>query len=288
MPEKRTVLALGCFDGLHLGHRDVLLCALAEAKRRGASPACWMLTGCDHKSGGELFSPDERIGMLARIGMETVFSADFQAIRQLSCAEFVRGELLSRYGACCVVCGENFRFGRDAAGDADTLHRLMREAGGDCTVVPKRTLYGETVSSTAVKAYLREGDPRRAAELLGSPFFIRERVSEGRHFGRTVGFPTANQRLAPGLVRPRYGVYRTRVTLPDGSSYRACSHLGVRPTFEENGEPILESFLPDYHGGALYGQALKTELLDFIRPERRFDCADDLREQMQKDLESIR
>lgn len=229
----------------------------------------------------------EREALLRENGMTAVYADRFDTIRELSDARFVSERLIGQYHAVGAVCGENFRFGKGAAGDAGTLERLMASEGRTVHILPLlRDETGEPISSTRIRALLRSGKVTLAAKLLGRPFFIEGKVSEGKKVGHILGYPTANQRLPEGLLPPRYGVYASRVTLEDGRSFAACSHFGCRPTVQEQGEPLLESHLPGF-SEEIYGSTIRTELLRFIREERHFPSVQALRAQIERDLQAL-
>ena len=299
-----AVVALGCFDGVHAGHRALLLAAKAAAAERGLSFTVWSLTGKPGKGGAAsrlLCSEAARERLLREeIGADRVILAPFCAVHALAPEKFVREILQAQLHAAFAVCGENFRFGKGGAGDASVLRALMQAQGGDAFVLPLlresalrsvEPMPGSpipvdpVVSSTRIRALLEAGDPAAAALLLGRPFFIEGEVCRGKALGRTLGFPTANLRFPDALVRPKRGVYFGRVTLQDGARYAAVCNLGMRPTVEDGYGLLLECCLLDF-SGSLYGQQIRAELLHFLRPERRFASREELQAQVLADLET--
>lgn len=257
-----------------------------EADARHLVPAAWVLS-TKPRAGGLLCGEADRTALLRDLGIEEIVTDRFEEIRALSCEEFVDSRLIGRMHAAVALCGEDFRFGRDRAGDALLLQKLLRERGGDCLILPTLCAGGEPVSSTRIRTLLQSGDCASAAALLGRPFFIGSEAIPGRGEGKTLGFATANQRLPAGLLAPKRGVYLSRVTLPDGRAYPALTNFGCHPTFGAAEEPVFESHIPDYRGGSLYGSRLKLELLRYLREERAFPTPEALCEQIAKDLESI-
>lgn len=284
---RKTALALGCFDGVHLGHQALLRRTAKEADERGLLPAAWLLSGKPSAEGERLCGDEARERLLLECGAERIFSGEFTEIRGLSCRRFVEEQLCCRMTAGLVLCGEDFRFGRDRAGDAATLRALLAERGIGCIVLPSLCPDGAPVSSSRIRALLRSGECEQAAALLGRPFFIESEAIPGRGEGRALGFATANQRLPEGMLSPKTGVYLSRVTLPDGRACPALTNFGRHPTFGEAPAPVFESHIPGYTGGPLYGSRLKLELLRYLREERTFPTADDLRAQIAEDLRSI-
>ena len=282
----RTVAALGFFDGVHIGHRRLLSKVAELSAARSLIPAVFTFS-----DDARTFKPDaarltdfsEKLELFREAGIERVYAADFPDLSGLSPERFVSDVLIGRLGVFVAVCGFNFRFGARAAGDSETLVRLMREAGRDAEVIAPAILDGTVVSSSAIRALLSEGDVGRAEQMLGRPYSFTGRVEHGRGYGHTEGIPTVNLPIPPHLAVPRRGVYRSRVILDGGEGYRAVSNVGVRPTF--GGTTVnCESYLIDYPGGDLYGREARVELYGFLRDERRFDTPEELYRQIERDV----
>ena len=282
--ETKRAIALGFFDGLHLAHRRVLDTARSAA---GFRPAALLfdrapqevLTGAPPQ---RLMTAADQRARLREMGFE-ILEASFAALRDLSPEAFVREYLARELKAGFVACGFNYTFGRDGAGDAALLQRLCAEAGVSVSVLPAVKLDDAVISSSAVRAALRAGEPERAAVMCGAPFSFAAPVVHGERRGRLLGAPTANQILPAELVVPKCGVYAADVTLPDGRTLRGVTNIGSRPTFQGVGVRS-ETFLPGFSGD-LYGETLRVALLRFLREERRFADADALRRQIARDAE---
>ena len=286
------IVALGNFDGFHLGHQAVVGRAIARARAEGR-PAI-VATFDPHpkryfqpQSGHfRLTTLDQRARLVAEAGADAMLVFQFDAaLAGLSARAFAEQQLGAILGAGGVVTGNDFTFGKGREGDVATLAGLGAELGYSAEVVEPVTLDGETVSSSRIRHYLREGDPRGAARLLTRPFAIQGPVQHGAKLGRTLGYPTANMDLA-NYLRPAYGIYAVRGRLADGRVLDGVANLGIRPSFDPP-EELLESFFFDFEGD-LYGEVIEVSLIDFLRPEAKFDSLEALKLQMDADAAAAR
>jgi riboflavin kinase/FMN adenylyltransferase len=286
------IVALGNFDGFHLGHQAVVGRAVARAHAEGR-PAL-VATFDPHPK--RFFRPesewfrlttmDQRARLFAQAGVDAMFVFRFdQMLADLTGAQFCEARIAGQLGAAGVVTGDDFTFGKGRSGTVAQLADFGRALGFDAEVVPPVTLDGETVSSTRIRAFLQAGRPRDAARLLTRPFAIEGLVERGAQLGRTLGYPTANMRLA-NYLRPAYGIYAVRGTLADGRVLDGVANLGIRPSFDPPQE-LLESCFFDFEGD-LYGRTIEVALIDFIRPEAKFDSLDALKAQMDEDAAAAR
>ena len=288
-----AVVAIGNFDGIHLGHQAVIGIAGRLAREAGAPQA--VLTFEPHpRSVFQPAGPPFRLTpfrvkaqLLRRLGVDVLFSLRFDlALASRSAEDFVREVLVEGLGIRHAVVGYDFVFGNRRRGTAALLVEMGRELGfGVTTVEPVQT--GEEIySSTRIRHLLEAGQPRDAASLLGRPWEIDGRVERGDQRGRTIGFPTANLLLADYL-RPAAGVYAVRAGIGrDGAWHDAVANFGRRPTF--NGTDLrLEVHLFDF-AGDLYGRHLRVQLIDYIRPEQKFSGIDALKAQIAADAEAAR
>jgi riboflavin kinase/FMN adenylyltransferase len=285
-------VALGNFDGFHLGHQAVVGRAVERARAAG-KPAI-VATFDPHPM--RYFRPDspwfrltgldQRQRLFAEAGVDAMYVFEFDAaLAGLSAEEFVTKRLVDDLGVAGVVTGEDFTFGKGRSGNIPMLRALGEQHGFSVDTIAPVQLDGETVSSTRIREALRDGDPREAARLLTRPYTIEGAVQHGDKVGRTLGFPTANVDMA-NYLRPAYGIYAVRGRLPDGRVLDGAANLGVRPSFDPPKE-LLEPYFFDFSGD-LYGQTIAVELIDFIRPEAKFDGMDALMAQMAKDVETAR
>lgn len=280
LPQKRRVFALGCFDGIHLGHQALFDTTVKEATRLDAIPAVFTFSDFLPHKGAPLSTLEERLTGMEKCGIEEVFLSPFSAVKSLTPAAFIEGVLKNELGAASTVCGFNYRFGAGAKGDGATL----RDAFPESKQVPAVTYDGVPISSTRIRAMLEVGKVEEAAALLGRPYAVTGQITHGKGAGRLLDFPTANVTVTTLL--PAYGVYETRVAV-NGRCYTALSDVGVRPTLEDAGEARVESFLLDFEGD-LYGKTVTVAFLRRLRGEQRFDNADALRAQIAKDVEYIK
>lgn len=285
-----AIVALGNFDGFHLGHQAVVGRAVERARAEGR-PA---IVGTFDPHPQRYFRPDspwfrlttmdQRQRLLAEAGADAMLVFPFNAeLAALSARAFARERLVSFIGAGGVVTGDDFTFGKGREGDASLLATLGAELGYSAETVAPVQLDGETVSSSRIREHLREGRPAEAARLLTRPFAIEGVVQKGDQVGRTLGFPTANLSMA-NYLRPAYGIYAVRGRLPDGRVLGGVANLGIRPTFDPPVE-LLEPYFFDFSGD-LYGQTIEVALIDYLRPEAKFDSLEALRAQM--DLDAAR
>lgn len=284
----KTVVAIGNFDGVHLGHRALLEQLLRESADKQATALVFtfsrnpkvLLFGAK-----ALYGEAEKLQKLAELGVPYVLSASYEDLHELTPEAFVREVLIGQLHACGVVVGRDFRFGKGRMGDRDAICRLMQENGGTCTVVPDVELNGQTVSSTAIRALLEKGDVDGATTLLGHPYEVILPICEGKQLGRTLGFPTANQYPPADRLLPKYGVYESVMTV-DGVSYRGLTNIGVKPTVSHEARPVFETHLLHF-AGDLYGKTAKLALLRFLRKERCFSSIEQLQAQVQADIAQI-
>ena len=279
------VVALGCFDGVHLGHRRLLACAKEQATALGLP----LLVYSPESKKGQAFlsTPDEKRALLGSLGANAVVLADFDAIKGLLPEEFVQKILIGQLDCRIAVCGYNFSFGKMASGNADTLRQLMEAQGRAALVQPPVDQDGEPVSSTRIRSLLSAGQIEQANCLLCRPYSLSGKVSHGRAIGRTLGFPTVNLPFLSGKLPPRAGVYYSRVRTGD-SCHAAVTNIGVRPTFKDvSAAPTLEAHLLDFSGD-LYEKEIVVELVRFLRPERAFTDPMALKEAVMRDIESAK
>lgn len=286
-------MPLGNFDGVHLGHQAVLRRALEEGRERDArvvaatfDPHPWAVLGADG-SPRLLTTLELRREALLSYGVDEVRVITFDlALSKKSPREFVRDVLVGEMGAEAVVVGENFRFGHKAAGDFGDLAALMEEMRGKAYAVPVRGAgENEEISSSRIRTLVSEGDVAQAAGLLGRPYVLRGEVAEGDRRGRTIGFPTANVRPDESALVPARGVYGGYVLI-GGETFAACTNVGVAPTFDR-AESRVEAHLLDFDGD-LYGSVVDVEFAWRIRDETRFSGVEELKEQIQRDVEQAR
>ena len=284
----KKAVALGNFDGMHLGHTAVLDKTIEVSSGRLVPCALLfsehsvkILTG---NAPPMLMTDTERREFIKSYGLEAE-EIDFQSIRSLSPEDFVNDILAHKMNAGAVVCGYNYRFGRNAAGNAELLKKLCAKKDISCHIVGEIDCDGEAVSSTAIRTLIENGGIKKANRMLGRKFGFTSPVIHGDERGRTWGFPTANQQLPDGLVQPKFGVYASEVTV-DGRTYKGVTNIGVRPTVGTD-KVLSETYIIDFSGN-IYGRQTDIRLIDFIRPEMKFSSFAELAAQIKADTEKVK
>ena len=283
---KKTAVALGMFDGVHIGHRAVF--EMAESfDEHGAEAAVFTFDseslGDKHGKSYRYVVPNSlKLDMIRQAGIKNICCADFSELRNYEAEEFVKVVLAGKMNAVKVVCGPDFRFGRGAAGNVDSLRKYGTKYGFEVSTVDPVVVDGNVVSSSRIRELLSEGDVKKANALLGYSYKIKRSVEDGNHIGRTIDFPTINQSFEEGQLIPAYGVYATSVVI-DGKQYDGITNIGVKPTVEKECKPLAETHILGFSGD-LYGKTLEVSFSDFLRPERKFDSLDALKNQIKTDI----
>jgi riboflavin kinase/FMN adenylyltransferase len=293
--DRGAAVAIGNFDGVHLGHRAVI--DLARDAARAANAPLGIMTFEPHPRSYfgrdtapfRLMNAEARANRLAKLGVEKLYEVPFNAaLASLSPRDFAASVIKDQLGLVHVVVGADFCFGQDRKGDVAALQAFGAEMGFGVTIAPLMQAAGGNISSTAIRAALTAGRPRDAATMLGHWHRIEGEVIRGHQRGRELGYPTANMSIA-GLHPPKFGVYAVKVDVLTGAhqgSYHGAASIGVRPMFGEN-LPNCETFIFDFKGD-LYGAHLSVALVDYLRPELKFDSLDALITQMDADCTQAR
>lgn len=268
------VMALGGFDGAHVGHKTLF----ARAKAYGLPVGVMTIAG---GKGCPLFTVEERRNAFARLGLDFALELDFDEIREMTANDFAR-RLAKETSSVAFLCGEDFRFGYLAQGTPETLKVYT---GLPVERVELVKVDGEKVSATKVKNLLSAGDTAGANALLGEPFFLLGNVEKDRGVGKSLGFPTANVRYPKGKFPLKTGVYETRVEM-DGKAYSAVTNFGARPTFSDE-SVWTETHLIGFDGD-LYGREIRVEFLRYLRPIEKFDGVEQLKEQLHFDVDRVK
>lgn len=286
------VLTLGVFDGLHLGHQAIMLQVVERARTIGAVATA--LTFDPHPRAvlhPETAPPllqtlDQRLANLEVLGIEQTIVIPFSLEFASQPAEnFLNDIIHDRLQAREVYLGKGFAFGKDRGGNIDLLRSMSEKLGFFADEVDEVQLRGNRISSSAIRRLLSEGRVNLARRMLGRPYGVEGVIIRGNRRGHTIGFPTAN--LKPhNRVIPKYGVYAT-ATLIDGIWRKSITNIGVRPTFENDAEPSIETFVFDFDGD-LYGDVLRVRFLHRIRDERKFNGIDELKAQIERDSNRAR
>lgn len=291
MMNEKKIIALGFFDGVHLGHGALLRACRALADAQGvlagavtfdAHPDA-LLSG---KAPGLLNTPhDRRLIMERQYGIDRVITLPFdRKMMQMSWQDFFQ-MLVEQYSAVGLVCGHDFRFGHRGTGNARLLEEECAHRGMACRVIPEQKMENMTISSTYIRQLLSLGHLESANKFLGHPHLLTGQVVSGRKLGGKLGFPTANVGIPEGIVCPRHGVYACKVWV-DGKCHGAVTNVGSRPTV--GGHQVrTESWILDFDGD-LYGKVVMLEFHHFLRPEKKFDSLEQLRTAVQADAAKAR
>ncbi|MBQ6714299.1 MAG: riboflavin biosynthesis protein RibF [Clostridia bacterium] len=274
----KNAVILGTFDGLHRGHQAVINCSEGYniiAVTFNAPPKMHF-----DKSMGVLMQNEDRFNQLKELGVSEIYALDFNEVKSIEPYDFLQ-MINEKYLPRLFVCGFNYRFGRNAEGDTDTLKAYCEKNGIDLKVADSVDIDGQTVSSTLIRNLISEGDIERANTLLYKPFGFTAEVINGDKRGRNLGFPTANQIYPKEMQKLKFGVYRSRVLI-DGIEYKGISNIGIRPTYRTEG-PTCETYIYDFSGD-IYGKYIRIEPLKFLREEQKFSTAEELKKAVLKDI----
>lgn len=288
---QKSAVALGLFDGVHLGHRAVLQAATACARQNQLLPCAFTfaVASVPMKQGvplDYLYTDVQKRLLLAQCGIKALYCPSFQELKEMDGAAFCRRILKEKLQAEEVFCGGDFRFGAGAAWDFDALCGFGKAMGFRVHCIEPVRNGGEKISSTMIRQKLREGKAEEAAVLLGAAYQIFGRVSHGAALGRTRAVPTINIPFADGQLVPRYGVYASRTHTSEGV-WDSITNVGVKPTVSTEKRPGAETFLLDFSGD-LYDTDCLVELLHFLRPEQQFPDVDALYRQIAQDQAACR
>lgn len=291
-PSCALSLAIGNFDGVHIGHAALILRAAELAREFGAKSGAWCFDSppsdilLGRGAVPQLLTLEEKLDIFASLGLDFAVLGDFAELKEYSPGRFAREILYEECRARAVVCGFNFRFGANGAGDADTLCGLFASRGCRAEIIPAVKLDGEVVSSSIIRSMLGRGETERAAAMLGRPYFIKAKVVHGKGLGRKFGIPTINQIFPSGSVIPENGVYACRCEA-GGEEHIGVSNVGRRPTAEKDGEVNCETYILDFDRD-IYGEEVKLSFYRRIRDERKFDSLDALFAEVRKNAEFAR
>ncbi|MBR2489017.1 MAG: riboflavin biosynthesis protein RibF [Clostridia bacterium] len=269
----KNALALGTFDGVHKGHQAVL--SLPDDCRKIA-----VTFSRPPKNSELIITNEDKCRILKEIGIDEIVSLSFEAVKDISAVDFL-DMLCEKFTPSVFSCGFNNRFGKGAEGDTALLKHYCEEKGIKLICAEPVTYKGEIVSSTRIREMLRNGEVKAANEILYEPFSFTAKVMQGDKRGRTIGFPTVNQRYPENLVKLKFGVYKTKINI-DGKEYCGITDIGTRPTFKTD-YVISETFIKDFSGD-LYGKELKITPLEFLRDEKKFNSLEELKKQIAEDL----
>ena len=289
MKQEKRDIALGFFDGVHLGHGALLSRCVQRARELEAIPAAFTFDA--HPS--TLIPGKEPVPLLSTVadrarlmercyGIEDVIVGHYdQGMMTTPWRDFVIQLLVKEYGAIHLVVGHDYRFGYKGEGTPQKLRELCGELGLGCDVVERVELEGITVSSTHIRSLIAQGEMAQAVKFLGHPYVLTDTVSHGKRLGSALGFPTVNLRFPAQMLVPAYGVYAPRVVFENGDNRPAVNNVGVRPTVDDGNSLTVEGFILHFEGD-LYGQELRMEFYDYLRGERKFSSLEELQAEVMR------
>ena len=293
MNEIRRAIALGFFDGVHIGHGALLEKTKERAAEIGATASVLSFDVHPDKLvfGNDVPLINSSLGREEIIrrcyGIDNVVFLHFNKhTMRIPWKDFL-DEIIERLNLVWIVVGHDFRFGYKGEGTSEKLKAYCEEKGIGCDIIQAVTLDGRIVSSTYIRTLIAEGEMEQAARYLGHPHTLADTVRSGYHLGTRLGTPTINMYFPDGVIVPRHGVYAAKVYLEDGSSHIAVCNVGVRPTVSDNNRVNIESHLLDFSGN-LYGRQARIEFYRFIRPEKKFGSFEELAEQIHRDADEAR
>lgn len=287
---QRTIVTIGSFDGLHVGHRYMLEELMQWSRDEGCMPLVitfgmhprTFMTGVEIK---RILPLDQKLELLDDLGIGAAIAVDFdEQLQNMSAPDFSRNLLVDLCSAKGVLLGHNNAFGHNREGTPERIREIGKELGFSVRVAGALEVDRKPISSTAIRSAIEEADFLLARQMLGRTYSILARVEKGKALGRTIGFPTANLALE-GLVHPKAGVYGVRVRFGEERLVGAAN-IGTRPTVEDRRQSILEVHLLDYTGD-LYGKELEVEFIFHVRAEMKFAGLDELKAQIANDVELI-
>lgn len=289
---KQKVMALGFFDGIHVGHAALINMIKQRAKETGAEPAVLTFDVHPdnlvfHKTVPLINSAEDREHILKRyFGIDDVVVIHFsQRVMHMDWKEFI-DELIDEMNLRWIVVGHDFCFGYKGLGTAAKLKDYCEEHGIGCDIIPAVCRDGVIVSSTLIRQLIESGDMEMANAYLGHPHTLTDVVRSGYHLGTQMGTPTINMGFPQGVIIPRHGVYAAKAYI-DGQEYMSVTNVGIRPTVSASGNVNVESFLLDFQGN-LYGHQARIDFYKFLRPERKFDDVETLAAQIKHDAQTTR
>ncbi|HLB49622.1 MAG TPA: bifunctional riboflavin kinase/FAD synthetase [Anaerolineales bacterium] len=291
-PDRPSLITIGSFDGVHLGHQALIRNLVESARARGYHAA--VVTFFPHpsvvlrrrKPSFYLNSPEEKAAFFEGLGIDRLVTQPFNhQVAQITASQFV-DQLITALDFKEIWCGADFAFGHNREGTVDWLRQHGRENGFDVKVVEPVSLTGDIISSSRIRRALADGDVSLAAACIGRPYQVPGVVVEGSHRGRTIGTPTANLQVWEERAYPANGVYACRAWV-NAQSVDAVANVGVRPTFESDSQPTIEAHLLDFDAD-LYGQTLRLDFMTRLRAEKRFSGVDELIAQIHRDIDQAR
>ena len=278
---KKCVLALGNFDGVHKGHAKLFSLAKKYAKEHECLFGVYTFEKHPRFDEGLLTLNSEKCELIKQSGADFVYLEDFDKVKALKPCDFV-AYISDKFGAVCTVCGENFRFGKNAMGNCSDLKALMNSCGFDAIIVPTLLYGAKPISSTVIRSEIENGGIELANELLGYNYGFSAQIVHGARIGHTIGFPTVNQFIPKEKICPKHGVYVSTVEI-DKSKLCGVTNIGIKPTVSSTSDVLSETYIIDFDGD-LYGKIARISLYKLLRTEKKFSGLDELAENIKNNV----
>ncbi len=282
-------LALGYFDGVHLGHKAVIKSAVEYARKHGTKsavitfkdhPCCYFYGVCPKY----ILSREERRKQIEKIGIDYLYELDFSKISTLSAQDYLENILIKNFSPISISTGFNHYFGAQKSGSTEFLTQMSNKYNYIYFKIDEKKLNGETISSTAIRNLLADGNIAKANLMLGYNFSIEGTVIKGQQLGRKIGFRTANITYPPELITVPFGAYSVKVIL-QGQVYNGVTNIGIRPTVSTSNRCSVETHIIDFNKD-IYGEKIRVEFINMLRPEKKFNSLDELKKQIKYDISS--
>lgn len=282
-------LALGYFDGVHLGHKAVIKSAVEYARKHGTKsavitfkdhPCCYFYGVCPKY----ILSREERRKQIEKIGIDYLYELDFSKISTLSAQDYLENILIKNFSPISISTGFNHYFGAQKSGSTEFLTQMSNKYNYIYFKIDEKKLNGETISSTAIRNLLADGNIAKANLMLGYNFSIEGTVIKGQQLGRKIEFRTANITYPPELITVPFGAYSVKVIL-QGQVYNGVTNIGIRPTVSTSNQCSVETHIIDFNKD-IYGEKIRVEFINMLRPEKKFNSLDELKKQIKYDISS--
>lgn len=292
--ENKSCIALGFFDGLHLGHVKVIKEMVKCAKEKDLIPCLltfkcapkYVLKNSSAKSAKYILQESEKIRILKDLGVQNLYIIDFKSISNLSADDFIEKILIDKFDVKHIFCGFNYHFGKGGKNTAENLSEKCKKYDVEVHIIAPQMHNGKIISSSLMKKLLSVGKIEKVNSLLGREYSYNLPVTYGKKVGSRLGFPTINQKFPENLIIPKFGVYKSKVTI-NGKDFNGITNIGVAPTLKNETFPLSETYILDFQREKLYNENVKVSLLKFLRPEQKFNSLEELKKAIKLDIQAL-
>lgn len=290
----KVCIALGFFDGLHLGHVRVIKEMIKCSKENDlipslltfqSSPKCILKKYSDPKEKC-ILQEDEKIRILEELGVQNLYIIDFKSILNLNADDFIEKVLIEKLNVKHIFCGFNYHFGKGGKNTAEILSEKCKKYDVKVHIIPAKKYENKIISSSLIKDFLERGYIEKVNGLLGREYSYTLPVVCGEKMGAQLLFPTINQNFPKNFIIPKFGVYKSKTDV-DGKIFNSITNIGIAPTLKNEAFPLSETFILNFQGEKLYNKIVKVSLLKYLRPEKKFNSIDELRQAIKLDLQGI-